>query len=267
MEIIDAHAHIYPPKIAEKATTAIGDFYDIKMQMPAGTADMLIENGKKVKTSKYIVHSCATKASQVRSINEFINKEKKEHKEFIGFMTLHQDMTEKEVEEELNYGISSGFYGIKLHPDFQKFYIDGENVQKIYEKLQDLNKTFPILFHTGDNRYDFSKPIRLFNMAKKYDKVKFIGAHFGGYRCWEEVDVYKGLENVYFDTSSSLNFIDKNKAVKIIKKLGAERFFYGTDFPMWDAVSELERFMALDLSSKQKQDILANNIKNLLSIK
>ena len=30
MEIIDAHAHIYPDKIAEKATNAIGDFYDIK---------------------------------------------------------------------------------------------------------------------------------------------------------------------------------------------------------------------------------------------
>jgi hypothetical protein len=29
MEIINAHAHIYPEKIAEKATTTIGIFYDI----------------------------------------------------------------------------------------------------------------------------------------------------------------------------------------------------------------------------------------------
>ena len=35
MEIINAHAHIYPEKIAEKATNTIGIFYDIKMQMPA----------------------------------------------------------------------------------------------------------------------------------------------------------------------------------------------------------------------------------------
>ena len=30
MEIIDAHAHIYPEKIAAKATDTIGIFYDIK---------------------------------------------------------------------------------------------------------------------------------------------------------------------------------------------------------------------------------------------
>ena len=34
MEIIDAHAHIYPEKIAAKATDTIGIFYDIKMEMP-----------------------------------------------------------------------------------------------------------------------------------------------------------------------------------------------------------------------------------------
>ena len=48
MEIIDAHAHIYPEKIAEKATVAIGDFYDIPMEMPAGTAESLNPDFKKV---------------------------------------------------------------------------------------------------------------------------------------------------------------------------------------------------------------------------
>ena len=30
MEIIDSHAHIYPQKIAKKATQTIGEFYDIE---------------------------------------------------------------------------------------------------------------------------------------------------------------------------------------------------------------------------------------------
>ena len=47
MEIIDAHAHIYPEKIAAKATDTIGVFYDIKMKMPAGTAERLIQEGQK----------------------------------------------------------------------------------------------------------------------------------------------------------------------------------------------------------------------------
>lgn len=263
MEIIDAHTHIYPEKIAEKATVAIGEFYDIEMQMSAGTTDRLIQDGMSAGITRYVVHSCATKAAQVRSINEFIKSEMDKHKEFIGFMTLHQDLTEEEINDEVEWCIKNGFKGVKLHPDFQKFYIDEERVEKIYRAVE--NK-LPILFHTGDDRYEYSKPIRLAKMAKKYPNVNFIGAHFGGYRCWDDVDCYVGLDNVYYDTSSSLPFISSQKAKEIIDLLGCEKFFFGTDFPMWDAVGEIERFNKIPLTEKQRENILGNNIKNLLKI-
>ena len=113
MEIINAHAHIYPDKIAEKATATIGVFYDIKMQMPAGTPERLIEDGEKAGITGYVVHSVATTAHQVRSINEFIKRECEAHPEFIGFITLHQDLSEDEVEAEIEWAIENGFYGIK----------------------------------------------------------------------------------------------------------------------------------------------------------
>lgn len=263
MEIIDAHAHIYPNKIAEKATNAIGEFYDIKMEMPAGTPERLIEDGKRAGISKFVVHSCATKAVQVRSINEFVKQEIDAHDNFIGFMTLHQDLSEEQIEEEVSWCIKNGFKGIKMHPDFQKFNIDGENAKRIYRIVGD---RLPILFHTGDDRYDFSKPYRLASVAKEFKNVNFIGAHFGGYRCWHEIDIYKGLDNVYYDTCSSLTFITPEKAKEIIDKLGSERFFFGTDFPMWDAVGELERFNQIKLTEKEREGIFAKNIKNLLKI-
>lgn len=263
MEIIDAHAHIYPAKIAEKATVAIGDFYDIKMEMPAGTADRLIEDGKRAGITKYVVHSCATTAHQVRAINEFIKAELDKHKEFIGFMTLHQDLTEEEVNNEVQWCVKNGFKGVKLHPDFQKFNIDGENVQKFYRAVGD---KLPILFHTGDNRYDFSSPLRLAKTAKQYKNVNFIAAHFGGYRRWHESDCYVGLDNVYFDTCSSLPFITPERAKQLIDRLGYEKFFFATDFPMWDAVGELQRFNKIKLSDKEREYIFAKNLKNLIKI-
>ncbi len=263
MEIIDAHAHIYPEKIAEKATVAIGNFYDIKMEMPSGTTSNLIKDGERAGITKFVVHSCATTSSQVRKINEFIKREIDEHKEFIGFMTLHQDLTEEEIEFEINWCLNNGFKGVKLHPDFQKFYIDDEKVEKIYKAVS--NK-FPILFHIGDDRYDFSAPERLVKIAKKYPNVNFIAAHFGGYRQWDKVDVYKGLKNVYFDTCSSLSFISSERAKEIIEMLGEDRFFFATDFPMWDAKTELERFNKIDLTSEQKEKIFSKNIKKLLKI-
>lgn len=263
MEIIDAHTHVYPEKIAKKATQAIGVFYDIEMEMPSGTTDRLIEDGKNAGISRYVVHSVATTAHQVRSINEFIKRESEIHPEFIPFMTLHQDLTEEEVESEIKWAKQNGFRGIKLHPDFQKFNIDDEKAEKFYKHA---GENFPILFHIGDDRFDFSKPDRLIKIAKKFKSVTFIAAHFGGYRCWGEYQKYKGLTNVYFDTCSSLPFISPKTAKEIIDTLGADKFFFATDFPMWDAKEELNRFNKIPLTEKEREMILSGNIKRLLNL-
>lgn len=263
MEIINAHAHIYPEKIAEKATTTIGIFYDIKMQMPAGTAERLIEDGKAAGITRYVVHSVATTAHQVRSINEFIKREVEAHPEFIGFITLHPDLTDEELETEVAWAIANNMRGVKLHPDFQKFNIDDENAERFYRAV---GSRLPILFHVGDDRYEFSKPHRLVRMAKKYPEVNFIAAHFGGYRTWSDAPLYKGLKNVYFDTCSSLAFISSDEAKRIIDMHGADRFFFATDFPMWDAKTELDRFMRIPLTDEEREMIFSGNIKNLLKI-
>ena len=263
MDIIDAHAHIYPKKIAQKATDTIGAFYDIKMEMPLGTATRLIEDGRKIGVSRYVVHSVATTAHQVRSINEFIKHEKEEHPEFIGFITLHQDLTEEEVNHEIEWAIENGFKGIKLHPDFQKFNIDDPNCEKFYRCA---SGKLPILLHMGDDRFEFSKPYKLVKMAKKYPNTTFIAAHVGGSRCWDDARLYKGLANVYFDTCSSLAFITAERAKEIIEMHGADRFFFATDFPMWDAEIELERFYKIPLSDAERELILNKNIKKLLHL-
>ena len=263
MEIIDAHAHIYPEKIAAKATETIGRFYDIKMNMPAGTPERLLEDGKKNGIKRFVVHSVATTAHQVRSINEFIKREVDAHPEFIGFITLHQDLSEEEIKDEIEWAISNNMHGIKLHPDFQKFNIDDVAAEKFYRATAG---KLPILFHIGDDRYEYSKPHRLVKMAKKYPGVNFIAAHFGGYRCWDDAKLYRGLDNVYFDTCSSLPFIDTKKAREIIDMYGADKFLFGTDFPMWDAKGELERFNKIPLTDKEKEMILGGNIKRLLKL-
>ena len=263
MEIIDAHAHIYPEKIAAKATDTIGVFYDIKMEMPAGTAEQLIKDGGKAGIIGYVVHSVATTAHQVRSINEFIRRECESHPEFIGFITLHQDLSDEEIAAEIDFALNNNLKGIKLHPDFQKFNIDDESAERFYRAAEG---KLPILLHMGDDRYEFSKPARLAKMAKKHPKVNFIAAHFGGYRCWADAPIYKGLDNVYFDTCSSLPFISAEKARELIDMFGADKFFFGTDFPMWDAVGELERFNKIPMTDSEREMILAGNIKKLLKI-
>ena len=71
--VADAHAHIYPGKIAEKATDSVGDFYHIPMQN-VGLPHVLAQRGAEAGIDRFLVCSVATKVEQVRSINQFIQE-------------------------------------------------------------------------------------------------------------------------------------------------------------------------------------------------
>ena len=254
--IIDAHAHIFPHKIAEKAVKSIGDFYDLKMNAH-GTSEALLKSGREIGTSRYLVCSTATKPEQVCPINDFIFEECQAHPEFIGFATLHPDM--ENLEEEMQRILERGYYGIKLHPDFQRFNIDDEKAMRIYKLAE--GKLF-ILFHTGDDRYEYSRPRRLAKVCERYPSLRCIAAHFGGYRNWEEAYETYDSPNIYMDTSSALFALPRETAFRFFEKFGTDHFFFGTDFPMWRHTDELQRFEALGLPEDVKQAILYDNFAN-----
>lgn len=259
--IIDFHAHIFPEKIAEKASKSIGDFYTSPMKYN-GTVEKLLTSGSKIDVDYYVVHSTATKASQVEAINNFIIEESNKHKEFIGFGSIHPDY--ENFEAELKRIKAAGLKGIKLHADFQNFQMDNEKMDPIYEVMSSLN--LPVLVHAGDYRYDFSGPKRILNVINKHPDLKLVAAHFGGYTEWENSEKFLVGKNVYFDTSSTLWKLPPDKALEMISKHGVEKFFFGTDYPMWDHEEELQRFNKLNLPQNDKDAILYKNACNFLNL-
>ena len=79
MKIIDFHAHIYPPKIAEKASLSTGEFYHIT-PAHSGTGEELLSVGKTAGISEFVLLPVATKPQQVHHINQFILDEVKAHR-------------------------------------------------------------------------------------------------------------------------------------------------------------------------------------------
>lgn len=76
----------------------------------------------------------------------------------------------------------------------------------------------------------------------------------------------KDYENVYFDTSSTLFALPAEAALEMMEKMGYHRFFFGTDFPMWDHAQELSRFEKLQLSEPDRHAVLAENFERLFHI-
>lgn len=262
--IIDFHCHIYPEKIAGKATANVGKFYSIEMDED-GRTGTLKEDGNNAGITHFVVCSVATSPAQVKSINNFIASSVEESGGCMtGFGTVHP--LSENMDEDVEHLVSLGLKGIKIHPDFQLFCLDSKEAESIYENARKHN--LPVLIHTGDYRYDYSNPDRFIPVLEKYPDVTFIGAHFGGWSIWE--DASKQLckyKNLYVDCSSSLYAMTSTKAKELIDLYGSHRVLFGTDYPMWNPKEELERFYAIDLTDEQRANILYNNAAKLLGMK
>lgn len=262
MYIIDAHTHVFPGKIAGKATDAIGDFYEMPMYAP-GSPEMLLKSGAKIGTTRFLVCSSATTPEQTYAINDFIAKQCELYPAFFGFATMHHELPD--IETELDRAVSLGLHGVKIHHDFQEVDIDEPASIPMYRAIA--KKGLPLLFHMGDNRYDHTTPARLANVMRQVPDLKVIAAHFGGYQAWDRVISELPLsENLRFDTSSSLAILPKEKALRLLDHYGVERYFFGTDFPMWEPEAELERFHNLGLTESEEERIFHTNFEDFFHL-
>lgn len=261
MYFIDIHTHIYPEKVAEKATDSIRDFYEIYGGTMNGTADMLLERGKAAGISKYVTLAVATRPEQVIHINDFMSSRTKDSDVFIGCGTVHAAMENpaKEAERVL----AMGLHGIKMHPDIQGFDIDDPRLFPVYEAIEG---KIPVFLHMGDPRMDYSHPARLRKVLELFPKLEAEAAHFGGY-CVQEI-AYQQLKDTscIMDISSSLMFMAPGEPEKYINAYGAERLAFGTDYPLWDPVTEMERFLRLNITDEQKEQIACKTAQRFLNI-
>ena len=256
--IVDFHTHIYPEKIAAKAVASIGEFYGIPMQGD-GTAASLLESGRRGGIERFVVFSAAAVPEQVQAINDYIAAVCREHPQLTGFGTLHKDM--KNPPDEIERLLALGLRGIKLHPDMQRFNIDDDGMMDIYASLEG---RLPVVFHTGDYRYSFSHPSRLARVLDNFPRLCVVAAHFGGWSVFDIAYDYFRNRSCFFDVSSSLAFLGQRRAVELIHAYGAERFLFGSDYPMWDPAACLEEFLRLELSDHEKEHILWKNAERIL---
>lgn len=262
-QIIDAHCHIYPDKIAARATAGTGRFYNYE-PFGDGTTAGLRRLGGAAGSDHFIVQSVATNARQVRSINEFIADEvARSGGKFTGLGTLYPGSPD--LAGDYAHLKSLGLCGVKLHPDIQQFKIDDYRCLKIYEMCE--RDGMVILMHTGDSRYDYSNPNRLLPIMQIYTGLTVIAAHLGGWSVWAEADrTLRDLPNLYVDTSSSIPMIPKEQAIAMIHHYGVDHVLYGTDYPMWSPQREIDAFFALGLTDAENRAILCENAQHLFDI-
>lgn len=262
MHIIDIHTHVYPAKIARKATDSVRDFYQLQgnIQMD-GTVDMLLQRGAMAGICQYVILPVSNVPNRVRHINSFILEQTQKHDCFIGFGTVHADM--EGLSEEVEWILSNNLQGVKMHPDSQRFPIDDLRLYPVYDAIQG---KLPLMLHMGDQRYNYSHPVRLRRILDTFPKLEVIAAHFGGYSMFQTARELLQDTSCIFDISSALMFMAEGEAERYINIYGAERMAYGTDYPLWDPVEEVKRFQSLKLTGEQFDQIAHKTAQRVLHL-
>ena len=260
MKIIDIHTHVYPHAIAKKAAQNVRNFYQIGRNMD-GTPEMLLQQGEKAGISQYVILPVAVRPENVPSINHFIVEQVQKHPGFVGLGTLHAQM--QNIADVAQRIADLGLRGIKFHPDCQKFDIDDSRLFPVYETI---SGKMPVFLHMGDKRYNYSHPARLRKVMELFPKLEVMAAHFGGYSMYETACQELKDKNCIMDISSSLMFMAPGEAERYLNLYGAERFAFGTDYPVWDPVEEVRHFLDLKLTMEQKEQIAWKTASRFLNI-
>ena len=262
MHLIDIHSHVYPAAVAAKAAKSIQDFYELDGGGMDGTVELLLKQGDTAGISQFVILPVGLKPDRVRHINDFILHQVASQPRFIGFGTVHAAM--ENIGDEAEYIIANGLRGIKMHPDSQLFDIDDPRLFPMYEAI---SGKIPVMPHMGDPRYDFSHPRKLRRVMDLFPNLQVIATHFGGYSMYEEAYELLHDKDCVFDISSSMMFMPEGVAEKYINHYGADRFVYGSDYPMWNPVKEMARFRQLKLTGRQFEQISHETAEYLLNIK
>lgn len=266
MQIIDCHTHVYPDRIAEKAAAGLADFYQFRVD-GKGTYGELEKEGAKAGITGFLLFCVATNARQVPKVNdsvaEFVALSVGHGFHTVGFAGMHQDF--ENVGDELDRCLALGLTGVKLHPDIQRCNVDDDRFLRLYEEMA--KRDMILTLHVGDNReeYRYSSAGRVRRVAEKFPELKIIAAHFGGYQDWDgEAPLLRGLENVYFDCSSTFWALPEEKSVALIRACGADRVLYASDYPVRLPGDYLNLFLSLPLTEEEREAILWKNADRLL---
>lgn len=268
--VIDFHTHIFPDKIAER-TIDILENNILKIQgvrydavIGARLAD-LKQSMKNDGVDACLVLPIATTLTQWHTINEFAasinNKD--------GIYSLGSLHPMQENWEEVLYDIKEkGLRGIKLHPEYQNFYIDCPESLRILKKCEELDLI--VVLHAGNDVGAYPPahclPDRLHHVLDYVSGEKIVAAHLGGWSAWDDVEKFLVGTPIYLDTAYTLSYISEEQLMRIIKNHGSEKILFGTDSPWQPQGKTIEQIEALDLSQEEKDNIFYKNAKKLLKI-
>jgi len=262
--LIDFHTHAFPDKIAGRAISALSYSGGGLEPQTKGTLQSLKQEMDRDGVDVSVVLSIATNPKQMHNVNDFAIAANRE-RGIAAFGSVHPDAPD--ALEELERIHDAGLKGVKLHPEYQCFFVDAERMKPIYRKISQLG--LAVIFHAGED-YGFSPPWhctpeRLLGALRWLDTT-VVAAHWGGAGCGEAVLEKLCGQELYFDVSFGYGTMPKYLAQTILDRHTPDRLLFGSDMPWHRPAWELRLLNSLDMGENDREKILHGNAEKILGL-
>jgi len=261
--IIDAHCHIFPDALAERAMARLSEMYVVHPVAMPTHAGVLAEMDLRG-VDRAVALQVATKPEQVRTINDWAIELAADPR-LVPMGALHPSQPPDEIAAEIDRLVEAGIRGVKLQPFFQQF---DPLAPEALDMLRRVGDRLVVIIHGGEEMVEvrplLTTPERLAKLQDAVPEVRFIMAHLGGYARWDESLIHLAGRDLYFDISFTLHCCPRDLALRILEAHGTDRVVWGSDFPWaamdWSPISEL------DLSPVETAGILGENLRRLMKL-
>src|SRR5262245_21590207 len=209
--------------------------------------------------------------AHIRAQNDALIALASKHPEMLPIATVHPYDGQAAL-DELTRVTGRGVKVLKLHPHTQKFDVADPRVLKLVQQAGALGVVVLIdnaNIIAGDSE-------RLFDLAVRAPKTKFLFAHMGGlnFRFWNVLALARTakdffMDNIYFDISGTVVLaagspIEK-EFVWTLRNVGIDRVLLGSDYPQFSLAQTLDALERLDLDDSEKARIRYTNALRLLN--
>ena len=268
--IIDFHTHVFPEKIAKSTIDALA----IKANgtpYTDGTVKGMLDAVSRANADIAVTLPVLTKPTQFDSVTRFVKTINDEytHKDnkLISFGGLHPQC--EDIDGKMAYLKSLGIKGVKIHPDYQNTFIDDDGYYKILIAAKKYDMI--VVTHAGIDDGYLDQPVKcppkkVLKLIEDVKHDKFVLAHYGGHKMWQEVLEVLAGKNVYFDTAFTLHEIDGELFKEILNKHGEDKILFATDCPWRDIKDDVNILKSFNLSKETEDKIFYKNAKKLLNI-
>lgn len=266
--IIDAHTHIYPDDVADRALSTVMENGNGLVNIHTdGKYSGLVASMNKAGIDYSIVLPVATGPGHGKNILEWVRKVAPLSKRIIFFGSVHpQDPGCMETIKEM---CKAGIQGIKFHPGYQNFAADSIEALRVYEEI--LKNDMVLHFHSGFDpslpHCDYTSVERFAAIVKSFSGSKIVLAHAGGMDEWQKVNNLLGNRGCYFDIAWVLEKMKEDESARELYRQNDDYFLFGTDTPWCDQTHYVQLIRNSEtLTEDQKDKLFFKNILKLIKI-